>query len=163
MFKVSNVKSCPVTKESRGVITMTATQIAMIAGAVRDKIEWIVLLGGERSADGYEVKISKIVVPKQRRDAAHADLEEIDLPEDIVGVMHSHHTMGAWFSKTDDEDLNPRFATSIVVAIAENNLGFSYKATGKVQLPCGATGVIDFVLSVAGTVDRFIREPIRGL
>lgn len=161
MFTIEEVESCPVTQSAQGVITMTSEFIAMTAGAVRDKIEWIVLLHGGRSTDGYEVDVKYFSVPKQSRGGAHADMKELDLPDDVVGVMHSHHNMGAFFSKTDENELNPRFPSSIVVAVANNNLGFNYQATGKVVLPCGALGVVTFVLSVAG-VERFIREPRRG-
>lgn len=161
-FKVETVESCPVTRGSSGVMTMTAEQIAMIAGAVRDKIEWMVLLHGERSADGYEVSVQRFTVPVQYRTAGDVELaQDITLPPDCVGVMHSHHRMGAFFSTTDDNELNPRFPSSIVVAIANNNLGFNYRACGKVMLPCGAMGLVDFELAVAG-VERFAAEAVRG-
>lgn len=161
-FKIETVSDCPVTRGSRGVLTMTADQIAMVAGAVRDNIEWMLLLHGERSADGYSVRVDRFTVPKQHRDGAEVEMaEEVVLADDVVGVMHSHHRMGAFFSRTDVTELNPRFPSSIVVAIADNNLGFAYKATGRVVLPCKAMGEVDFELAVEG-VERFAAEPIRG-
>lgn len=161
-FKVETVESCPVTRGSQGVLTMTTEQVAMIAGAVRDKIEWMVLLHGTRSDDGYEVKVDRFTVPEQYRDSAEVELAaDITLPVDCVGVMHSHHQMGAFFSGTDERELNPRFPSSIVVAVANNNLGFNYRACGKVVLPCGAIGLVDFELAVEG-VERFAAAPIRG-
>jgi hypothetical protein len=161
-FEIETVEGCPVTKGSEGVITFTPEQIAMVAGAVRDKIEWMVLLHGERSADGYEVRVDRFTVPPQYRSGAEVELaEEIALPEDCVGVMHSHHHMGAFFSHTDDTELNPRFPSSIVVATANNNLGFAYRACGKVALPCGALGLVDFELAIVGN-ERFAAEPIKG-
>lgn len=161
-FQIETVEECPVTKGSSGVMTFTAQQIATIAGAVRDKIEWMVLLHGERSADGYEVKVERFTVPLQYRYAAEVELaEDISLPEDCVGVMHSHHSMGAFFSQTDVRELNPRFPSSIVVAIGYGNLGFKYQACGKVALPCGALGLVDFRLAVAGD-RKFTTEAVRG-
>lgn len=161
-FVIDTIEECPVTKGSMGVMTFTADQIAMIAGAVRDKIEWMVLLHGERSADGYEVKIDRFTVPPQYRSGAEVELaEDITLPEDCVGVMHSHHHMGAFFSRTDREELNPRFPSSIVVAIGYGNLGFNYQACGKVVLPCGALGLVDFGLAIVEDA-KFAAEPIRG-
>lgn len=162
MFSVEEVKTCPVTRMSSGVITITPEYIAMVAGAVRDNIEWIVLLNGTRSEDGYEVNVERFSVPEQTRSGAHADMKELDLDDDVVGVMHSHHTMGAFFSKTDEDELNPRFGSSIVVAVAENNLGFKYKAAGKVVLPCGSIGIVNFYLAVAG-VEHFSNSPVRGM
>jgi hypothetical protein len=162
-FKVETVESCPVTRGSSGVMTMTVEQIAMIAGAVRDKIEWMVLLHGTRSADGYEVKVDRFTVPQQYRSGQEVELAaDITLPDDCVGVMHSHHRMGAFFSHTDDTELNPRFPSSIVVAVADNNLGFNYRACGKVVLPCGAMGLVDFDLSIDG-VERFGAEMLVDL
>lgn len=161
MITIEEVRSCPVTKTSRGIITLKPSHVAMIAGAVRDSIEWIVLFNGERSEDGYEVIINEILVPEQSRGSAHAEIDAVDVPENIIGVMHSHHRMGAYFSTIDTTTLNPRFPTSIVVAVAENNLGFEYEATGKVILPCGAVGMIDFSLSIAG-IDAFTETPVRG-
>ena len=161
-FAIETVDGCPVTKGSEGVMTFTADQIAMVAGAVRDKIEWMVLLHGERSEDGYEVKVTRFTVPAQYRSAGEVELaEDITLPEDCVGVMHSHHRMGAFFSTTDRDELNPRFPSSIVVAIAANNLGFKYRACGKVVLPCGAMGLVDFELAIEGD-RKFVAQPIRG-
>jgi hypothetical protein len=54
----------------------------------------------------------------------------------------------AFFSGTDNTELNPFFKSSIVVAQAKTALGFSYKAEGKVILPCGSIGKIDFFLKV---------------
>lgn len=161
-FQVEVVKECPVTRGSSGVMTMTTEHIAMIAGAVRDKIEWMVLLHGTRSEDGYEVKVDRFTVPLQYRDGTEVELaQDITLPADCVGVMHSHHSMGAFFSSTDRNELNPRFPSSIVVAIAYNNLGFNFEICGKVKLPCGALGMVDFDLVVEG-VERFAAEPVKG-
>lgn len=161
-FAIEVVKECPVTRGSSGVLTMTADQVAMVAGAVRDKIEWMVLLHGQRSEDGYEVRVDRFTVPVQYRSSGEVELaQDIVLPADCVGVMHSHHRMGAFFSSTDTNELNPRFPSSIVVAVSTNNLGFDYRACGKVQLPCGAMGLVDFWLAVEG-VERFAVEPVRG-
>lgn len=161
-FKIETVKRCPVVKASCGVITMAPGLINQIAGAVRDKVEWIVLMNGTRSDDGYEVNVQRFTVPPQYRNWGHAEMAELELAADVVGVMHSHHSMGAFFSGTDDKHLNPRFASSIVVAISRNNLGFEYKACGKVILPCGAVGEeVPFRLQVAG-VERFAEEVVRA-
>lgn len=158
----SVVKACPVSKASQGVITMSPGLISQIAGAVRDKIEWIVLMNGKRSADGFEVIVDRFTVPQQYRSGGDADMLDTQMDADVVGVMHSHHKMGAFFSGIDDRTLNPRFPCSIVVAISRNNFGFDYKACGKVVLPCGATAEeVPFKLNVAG-VPRFAQKAIRA-
>lgn len=159
-FTVTTVKRCPVTENSAGVVRMAPELIATIAGAVRDDIEWIALLVGKRSEDGLEVEVTDFLIPKQHRSAAEAQLIEMDLPDNVVGVMHSHHTMGAFFSGTDTSELNPRFPLSIVVAVSStSSFGFSYQAEGKMVLPCGSVGQVAFTISVNG-VDGFEYDPV---
>src|SRR5690348_8657189 len=90
MFKVNTVENCPVTRASNGVITFDKRTVGRIAGAARHDIEWIILLNGRRSEDGFEVFVDRITVPTQERGRAHADIPEMDLAEDVVGVMHLH-------------------------------------------------------------------------
>lgn len=54
---------------------------------------------------------------------------------DIVAVIHSHHSMGAFFSSMDRETVNMNHPVSIVVSSKGNSLEF--KAVRKLQLPCG--------------------------
>lgn len=161
MFKIHEVKGCPVVKRSQGVMSMTPDLIGNIAGAVRDRIEWIALLNGKRSEDGYEVTVDRFTIPQQYRTGGDAEMLEQELDSDVVGVIHSHHSMGAFFSGIDTNTLNPRFPSSIVVAIARNSMGFNYKAVGKVTLPCGAVGEVEFKLAVVGA-ERFAQQVIRG-
>lgn len=155
--EIKIVKSCPVTKASTGVLEFSPELVAKVAGAVKDKIEWMVLLLGERSADGFHVKVTDFRVPKQRRSGADVKMAEpmegdgSTVDDAVVGVLHSHHSMGAFFSGTDNTELNPFFKSSIVVAQAKSALGFAYKAEGKVVLPCGSIGKIDFFLKVTGS------------
>lgn len=155
--EVHIVKSCPVSKASTGVLEFPPELVAKVSGAVQDSIEWMVLLLGERSADGFHVKVTDFRVPKQRRSGADVKMAEpmegdgSTVDDAVVGVLHSHHRMGAFFSGTDNNELNPFFKSSIVVAQAKTALGFSYKAEGKVTLPCGSIGKVDFFLKVTGS------------
>jgi hypothetical protein len=152
--EVHIVKSCPVTKASTGVLEFPPQLVAKVAGAVSDHIEWMVLLLGERSTDGFHVKVTDFRVPKQRRSGGDVKMAEpmegdgSTVDDAVVGVMHSHHKMGAFFSGTDNTELNPFFKSSIVIAQAKTALGFAYKAEGKVVLPCGSIGSIPFFLKV---------------
>lgn len=162
-FAIKVVDECPVTRGSRGVLSFDAATIAMIAGAVRDNIEWMAFLNGTRSEDGYEVVVEKLTIPTQKRSTGHVELATtMELAADVVGVIHSHHRMGAFFSNTDKNELNPRFPSSIVVAVANNNLGFDYKAEGKAKLPCGAVGRVEFAVHVRDVDQRFAATVVRG-
>ena len=155
--EVHIVRSCPVSKASAGVMEFPPHLIASISGAVQDSIEWMVLLLGERSADGFHVKVTDFRVPKQRRSGADVKMAEpmegdgSTVDDAVVGVLHSHHRMGAFFSGTDNTELNPFFKSSIVVAQAKTALGFAYKAEMKVILPCGSVGKVDAFLKVTGS------------
>lgn len=154
MFKIPVVKNCPITRASLGRITMPQWLIADIVGTLERERgqEWLILLHGQRSADGMEVVIESVTVPQdQKRHSVEVELGDGDRVDDVIGVLHSHHSMSARFSPTDDTKLNPRFDVSIVVSenLVDDEstwLGFSYQAEGGVKLPCGAKGRIEFAL-----------------
>lgn len=139
------VKDCPHTRKAVGIVRMSPTLIAELASAVTDKDEWAIVCQGERLGGGYEVVIKSWSIPPQDRSSGHVSIKEFDLNLEDVLVIHSHHHLGAFFSTIDTSTLNPRFPVSIVVAHgAKTYLGFDYKGTGKVTLPCGSTGEIEF-------------------
>lgn len=153
-FSIPVVHNCPYTKAGSGVMHINHKTLGVLAGAVHDKIEWMAFLIGTRSQDGLEVTVTDLRVPEQNRSTGHCEtFKEEPLPPDVVGVVHSHHSMGAFFSQTDVDKLNPRFPTSIVISQLRHDaipecklLGFNYKAEGRAPLPCGSIGVIDFTV-----------------
>lgn len=170
MFKIPVVKNCPVTRASQGRVTLPPWLIADIVGTLeREKgQEWLILLHGSRSEDGFEVVINSITIPKdQKRHSVEVELGDGDKVDDVIGVLHSHHSMSARFSTTDDTKLNPRFDISIVVSenLVDDEstwLGFSYEAEGGVKLPCGAKGRIGFVIQPEGVEDWPLNsDPVR--
>lgn len=146
-FSIPTVHDCPHTRGS-GVVVLPSALIGELAGAVNDKDEWAILLRGKRDQDGAHVVVTDYFVPPQSRSGTNVELKDIPVTPDIVGVIHSHHAMGAFFSGTDNTYLNPRFPVSIVIAHEKwgqrSYFGFTYKAEGRVTLPCGAIGVMGF-------------------
>lgn len=163
MIKIPVVGNCPYTHAGEGVMHIAHPVLAVLAGAVHDKDEWMAFLIGTRSENGLEVRVTELRIPDQRRGHGFCEtVKQEPLAPDVVGVVHSHHTMGAFFSNTDDTKLNPRFPTSIVVAQPKyqtNNegklLGFAYKAEGRVPLPCGSIGIVDFTALPDPMVDEW--------
>ena len=165
MFRAQMIDNCAVTQATRGVIFLTTDIIASLAHATEhESIEWAVTLHGRRSEDGLQVWVQDIDIPEQERSSAEVDIKTgIDFGNSVVGILHSHHSMGAFFSGTDEKELNPRFPISIVVAkyntakggrkngssdFAESAmLGFAYLAVGKVRLPCGRMGEVKFKIA----------------
>ena len=158
MFKQPTVTNCPVTRASQGTVSMPPELVAELVGTLdrQQGEEWLVLLHGESAKGGLEVRVTGLSVPvEQKRHSTEVELPEIYSPKNEVGVLHSHHSMGAFFSSTDNKDLNPRFDLSIVISdrIVDGEsawLGFSYQAVGRVRLPCGALGVVPFALNIEG-------------
>lgn len=154
MIGIRVVTQCPHTQAATGIMHINHKVLGIIAGAVWDQNEWMAFLIGTRSPDGLQVMVTDLRAPYQIRGHGNCEtVTEEPLAADVVGVIHSHHSMGAFFSETDNTKLNPRFPTSIVVsqpkygAPSEHTLlGFSYKAEGKIVLSCGTPGIINFIV-----------------
>lgn len=155
MITIPIIDSCAYTHTGQGILRINHDVLATLAGAVWDKIEWIALLKGTRSEDGLTVHVTDLQVPKQYRDRASCELvHQESLTPDIIGVIHSHHSMFAGFSPVDVDTLNPRFPLSLVIAQLKDYkvdpittlLGFNYKAEGRVALPCKSIGIVPFMI-----------------
>lgn len=95
--------------------------------------EWLAYLIGEGTI------VTGLFIPKQRATSGsvHVDPETPMPTEPIVGVIHSHHSMGHFFSHTDDSYINMNHNVSIVVSTS------GMKAQIRVKTPCGALKVIE--------------------
>ncbi len=145
--QVPLVHKCPHVTPAKGIVRMSSDLISALAAAVHDNDEWAIVCKGTRSEDGFEATVTSWRLPPQDRCSGSVDIKEFDQEPDDILVIHSHHHMGAFFSGTDENKLNPRFRISIVVAQKKlQYLGFDYKGTGKVTLPCGALGEIPFFI-----------------
>ena len=94
-------------------------------------LEWLAYLVGKQTADGYIG--TDILIPKQEQSSGTVDLdptEEADL-HSVIGTIHSHHSMGAFFSGTDDAFIVPNHPVAIVVSTS----GWACKV--RAELPCG--------------------------
>lgn len=89
--------------------------------------EWLAYLIGKNNI------IDDIIFPKQKASAASvSDIEfPSNLKEKIIGVIHSHHSMGTFFSGTDHEYINGNHDISIVVS--KNGFGCDVRW----NTPCG--------------------------
>jgi len=161
MFKQQTVTNCPVTAGTWGRIVMPTELIAELVGALADEPgqEWLVFMHGRREKDGLVYVVERFSVPQdQRRHSSEVDIPQMAYDDDLIGPIHSHHSMGAFMSGTDKTKLNPRFDISIVISSRLDNdeakvLGFSYEAVGHAKLPCGANGHIRYVIQPEGVED----------
>lgn len=92
--------------------------------------EWLGYLRGDYSDDGMSLHVKEIIIPKQEVTGASVVVKE-DV-NNVQGVVHSHNSMGVFFSGTDDDYINSNNAFSLVV----NKKG-EHEATARVKLKCG--------------------------
>lgn len=103
-------------------------------------VEWQMLLKGKVSTyeDGDVIEINGFVIPKQQVTGATVhNIDCIDKKfieeQGIVCTIHSHVSMGAFFSSTDMSECN---ASPIKYHIVMNNK-YEYQSVKQIQLPCG--------------------------
>jgi len=94
--------------------------------------EWLAYLTGK------DLTVDDMVVPKQV--ATSTSVSNIQYPAElkdkIIGVIHSHHSMGAFFSGTDHDYINGNHDISIVVS--RNDI----KAQVRWDTPCGGKIIV---------------------
>lgn len=99
-------------------------------------LEWLGYLVGFIDHEHQNVYVEDIIIPKQK--VSYGAVTDVDyewnegLP--IIGVIHSHHGMGAFFSGTDDTYINQNHDVSIVVA---SNPKSPIKGQVRVKAQCG--------------------------
>jgi len=97
--------------------------------------EWLAYLTGKIS-EKENIFVGDIVVPPhESATGASAEAEPFHIPENCVGIIHSHHGMGAFHSGTDQSYVDKNFPVSIVVS--RNKTDFVYDAVSYTQTPCG--------------------------
>ncbi len=99
---------------------------------VMDGDEWLAMLVGKELEEHSGYYIWNIEVPKQVVTAANAEKEEPEEPDNCLGVIHSHHDMGTFWSSTDEKHSIDNNELSIVV---DSNL--NSKAAVRKEAECG--------------------------
>lgn len=105
----------------------------------------------------FKVEDNKVISYNIRAIGSSA-LVEFEDNKNCNGVVHSHHSMGAFHSGQDDSQCRNLYTYSIVIAF-DNVI-----ATKKVKLPCGGFGYIDCNIEVEGfddlanTIDTLKKE-----
>jgi hypothetical protein len=116
------------------------------------KREWLAYLVGDKE-DDY---VRDLFIPKQIASSSHVRPLEFPQSKEIIGVIHSHHSMGHTFSGTDDEFINANHDISIVVS----NSGYSGHI--RTKTPCGCIIKIPVKIEVDYGIDfdknDFIKE-----
>jgi hypothetical protein len=110
--------------------------------------EWLGYLTGELKEE--KVFCNDLVIPPHTSvTGGCAEAEPFCQPKDCVGVIHSHHTMGAFHSSTDQDYVDKNFPVSITVA--SNKAELTYDAVCYTRTPCGK--------SISATAKVFYVQP----
>lgn len=96
-------------------------------------IEWLAYLIGDKDSRFVE----DIVLPLQEVSAGAVHVTGPQPSEKVIGVIHSHHNMGAFFSGTDDAYINANYDISVVIAHS------GMKSQVRWITPCGYKVVSD--------------------
>ncbi len=139
---LKHIKNCDKAPES--IIIYLKPNIKRKIDILMDKYknrEWLAYLIGKDNI------IEDMFFPKQNATSGRVD--EINFPSGVkvIGVIHSHHSMGASFSHTDDNYINGNHDISIVVS--HNSI------TGQVRwnTPCGCKKIVTAKIRIFMQVD----------
>lgn len=97
--------------------------------------EWLAYMTG-RISEKANLFVENISVPPHKEaSGGSAEAEPFHIPENCVGVIHSHHSMGAFHSATDQAYVDKNYPVSITVA--RNGDSLSFDAVSYQETPCG--------------------------
>lgn len=94
------------------------------------RLEWLAYLTGNIDYTKKEAYVDDLIIPKQ--EVSVAKVHDIGMiREDSIGVIHSHHSMGNFFSSDDKETINKNNDISLLVT--------HQKITGQIRIKteCG--------------------------
>jgi len=98
--------------------------------------EWLAYLVG-RISDKANIFVEDISIPPHKEaHGASAEAEPFHQPEHCVGIIHSHHSMGAFHSGTDQAYVDKTYPVSITVA-RNGSHELTYDAVSYTKTLCG--------------------------
>lgn len=154
------VTSCSKCEKSVDVfMNITSRRKAMLYMKWAGPREWLAYLVGEKINDVYY--INDLYLPDQRTSATLVDNVNTDEFNqfNIVGVIHSHHEMGAGdannpsFSGHDDAFINANHNLSLLAGRDRSTKGFKIVGLARVTTPCGA------FMQVKANVKSMVEDP----
>ena len=94
-------------------------------------LEWLGYLTGKKGEEG-NYSVTGVLVPEQEVTGTSVDeIGEVET-SNIIGTVHSHHNMGAFFSGTDNHFIGSNHEVMVVFG------GNTTKQQIRRHLPCGA-------------------------
>ncbi len=118
--------------------------------------EWIAYLQG-RMFEKDSIYVEDISVPPHKDSSGgSAEAEPFHIPGNCVGIIHSHHKMGAYHSATDKAYVDKNYPVSITVAHGKQ--GFSYDAISYQTTLCGKGAVVKCLVKYVSPEPLFNKE-----
>lgn len=158
--KIDCVTSCSkVEKEIDVFMSKNCRSKAMMFMRWAKSREWLAYLIGEKKEDGYY--IHDLYLPDQRTSATLVDkvvAEEYN-NLNVVGVIHSHHEMGAGdedrpsFSGHDDDFINSNHNLSLLAGRDRKTGGFKVVGIARIETPCGG------LMKIKANVKAMVETP----
>lgn len=144
-------RGCEVCEEQSPAILVKPhvdAKIRAITNALESH-EWLGYLLGTKQDDLYFV--DNLYVPKQTVKLATVEVEERYTAPNILGTVHSHHGMGAFFSGPD-KDMAANHDITVVTS------GRETKAKARVVVPCGRYTLMDAEYIVDHPTPRGVKQ-----
>jgi hypothetical protein len=141
------IEKCSLAKDFKDpevTIDFLVMQKALAMTQVMDKKEWLGYLKGFKTEDGFHIE--DIVIPRQVVTSCDVDEIERVADNDIIGTVHSHNTMGTFFSSTDHDYIGANNPVMVVVDSKGNS-----KCAVRATLQCGNFILLDAELTVIYT------------
>ena len=125
--------------------------------------EWLAYLKGRVSEETTNIFIEELSVPPHKEaSGASAEAEPFHIPDDCVGIIHSHHTMGAFHSGVDQDYVDKNFPVSITVA-RDNGKGLTFDAVSYRKTPCGKGVALKCTVKLVQPQPLFDRDTFLNL
>lgn len=121
----------------------------------KNNIEWLTFLLGYIDWDNDYAVVEDLHIPESQSVSA-GDVDDIDCDDSvrrkIIGVMHSHHKMGCFFSGDDWNYLNNNHDISIVVS--NKNSKTEFKSVVRFKTPCGSYSHVESNVQIHCEIDQ---------
>lgn len=151
----SNIKTitqCGVVSSDTKVVrvgTIPKQKIEFLMNKFKSK-EWLAYLLGKKVDGGYLVE--DLFFPEQEASSTRVEPKEYTDNPNVIGVIHSHHSMGHSFSGTDNDYINENHKISIVVSHS------GYTGHIRKKTPCGCLIKVPITIQNVQTFNFDVKE-----
>jgi hypothetical protein len=119
--------------------------------------EWLAYMKGRISKEGNFHIEDLYVPPHASASGGSAEAEPFTQPKNCLGVMHSHHHMGAFHSGTDDSHVDRNYPLSITVAFGQGK-ALTFSAISFNKTPCGKELMVNCTVFYVANKPLFNKE-----